>query len=68
MGKSNVFFIAHRPAEGRGDVMYFSMKYKGATFLADIAINGPVCTSCVKGEQPSMGASVLQGLEQIMRL
>jgi AP-1 complex subunit beta-1 len=68
MSKYNVFFIAHRPAEGRGDVMYFSMRYKGATFLADVAINGPVCTSCVKGEQPSMGATVLQGLEQIMRL
>lgn len=68
MGKHNVFFIAHRPAEGRGDVMYFSMRFKGAIFLADVAINGPVCTSCVKGEQPGMGTTVLQALEQILRL
>lgn len=68
MAKFNVFFIAHRNLEGRGDVMYFSMKFRGVTCLADIVLNGAGCSSCLKTEQPALGPLVQQALEQIMRL
>jgi len=62
----NVFFVAARTVAQRGDVLYFSLLFKGLVMLLEVTINGPSCTAIIKSERPDLSAIALSAVQTLL--
>jgi len=64
----NIFYVASRTVPQRGDVVYFSLKYKSYVFLLEVTLNNQSCTAIVKGDNTTFASTALNSIVNLLKL
>jgi len=66
LASQNVFLVAARTVQGKGEVQYFSFSFKGVMMLAEVTVSGSNATVIVKTENIPWGGVASASLANLL--
>jgi len=66
LASNNIFFVASRTVKDKGDVVYFSLKYKGSILLLEVTLAQNSTVVIVKGDNTTFALTALNSIAGLL--